>query len=126
MVFRRKKGYSKKEAERYASYGYEKIEKVLEIPLVDVNDIIRDHFNGCLNFFSLDVEGMDFEVLKSFDFSKYRPEVFCIETLSYAKDNSKRKLKEIIEYMHENVYMSYADTYINTIFADLEKWKNKQ
>ena len=62
------------------------------------------------------------QILKSFDFSHYRPEVFCIETLTYAENHSERKVTEILEFMKSNDYFNYADTYINTIFVDNKIW----
>lgn len=117
--------FSRTEAERYQSYGRQLIDKVVKIPLMTINDIL-DHFIGKeLNFVSLDVEGLDFEIIKAFDFDKQRPEVVCIETITYTEDNSEEKEYPIIEYMLENSYMVYADTYINTVFVDKQKWKNR-
>lgn len=117
--------FSREEAERYQSYGNQKILKVLKMKLMTVNEIIGKHFDRCPNLVSLDVEGLDYAILKSFDFEKLRPEVFCLETLSYTEDKSERKLTEIIDLMHEKGYLTYADTYINTIFVDADVWKKR-
>ena len=90
-----------------------------------VNEIIEHNFEKCPNLISLDIEGMDYLILQNFDFKKYRPEVFCVETLTYAEDKSERKLVEIIELMRINGYFSYADTYVNTIFVDNAAWNNR-
>jgi hypothetical protein len=71
------------------------------------------------------VEGLDYEIIQSFNLIEWRPEVFCIETITYTEDNSEQKEYQIIEYMLEHGYMVYADTYINTIFVDKQKWKNR-
>lgn len=117
--------FSREEAERYQSYGNQKILKVLKMKLITVNEIIGKHFDRCPNLVSLDVEGMDYAILKSFDFEKHRPEVFCLETLSYTEDKSERKLTEIIDLMHAHGYLTYADTYINSIFVDASAWSNR-
>ena len=115
--------FSKSEAERYASYPGKSIKEIIMLPLLTVNQIIQSNFKGKTpNFVSLDVEGMDFEIVNSFEFDKYRPEVFCIETLTYTEDNTERKLNNIIEYMLNKDYFLYADTYINSIFVDKKKW----
>ena len=110
--------FSKKEAERYQSYGTKKIVDIIKIPLISVNSIIEKNFKQTPNFVSIDVEGLDFDIIKSFDFSKYRPEVFCIETIEYTEDRSGRKINEIIELMKSKKYSVYCDTYVNTIFVD--------
>lgn len=117
--------FSRAEAERYQSYGKQRIVKTIRLALKPVNEIIEKNFERCPNLVSLDVEGMDYLILQNFDFTKYRPEVFCLETLSYTEDKSERKLTEIIDLMHENGYLTYADTYINTIFVDNAAWSNR-
>lgn len=114
--------FSKDEAERYQAYGNQRIEKVLEIPLVKVNRIIDENFNKSPNFVSIDIEGLDLEVIKSFDFSRHRPEVFCIETLIYTEDKTEKKIIEIMDHMKSQNYFVYADTYINTIFVNQASW----
>ncbi len=117
--------FSLEEATRYQANGKQKIEKIIDVPLVSINKVIEEYFPSCPNFISLDVEGMDFEIIKSFDFSKYRPQVFCIETLTYTDDKTERKLVEIIDYMKACDYIPYADTYINTIFVDKSAWAQR-
>lgn len=114
--------FSLEEATRYQSYGRHKIEEVIDVPLIPINKVIENSFLKCPNFVSLDVEGMDYEIIKSFDFSKHRPEVFCIETLTYTEDKTEKKLTDIIDHMKANNYIAYADTYINTIFVDRSAW----
>ncbi|MES2680309.1 MAG: FkbM family methyltransferase [Bacteroidota bacterium] len=118
--------FSKSEAERYAAYPGKEIKEIVKLPLLTVNEIIQKNFdNKTPNFVSLDVEGMDLEIIKSFDFSKFRPQVFCIETLTYTEDNSEQKLTEIIDYMLRQGYFLYADTYINSVFVEEKIWKTR-
>lgn len=118
--------FSKEEAERCVSYGNKKIEKVVKLPLVPINEIIQQHFHPVPDFVSLDVEGYDIVILKSFDFEKFRPKVWCIETLTYTEDKTERKIQETIDYMISKGYFVYADTYINTIFVDKTSWLNRK
>lgn len=117
--------FSRKEAERYQSYGRQLIEKIIKLPLISLNEILSNIKKNNLNFVSLDVEGLDYEIIKTFNFNLQRPEVFCIETITYTEDNSEQKEYQIIEYLLEHDYMVYADTYINTIFVDKQRWKKR-
>lgn len=117
--------FSQKEAERYQSDCQQTIEKVIRMPLVSINMLAEKYFKPHPNLVSLDIEGLDFEVLRTFDFERFRPEVFCVETLTYTTDKSERKLTEIIDLMHSRGYFSYADTYINTIFVDRNSWARR-
>lgn len=117
--------FSRDEAERYQSYGQQRILRTIRMKLKTINEIISQDLGKTPNLISLDVEGLDFAIMKNFDFSRYRPEVFCLETLTYTEDKSERKLTEIIDLMHANGYMTYADTYINTIFVDSAAWEKR-
>jgi FkbM family methyltransferase len=110
--------FSKEEAERYQTHENQKIESIIEIPLLSVNTIIDQYFKECPDLISIDVEGLDYDILTSMNFEKYRPMVICVETLTYSENNTQRKLTEILEYLAKKEYCVYADTYINTIFVD--------
>lgn len=125
MTTRTLNTFSKEEAERYASYGTQKIEQVLDIPLVPVNQILRENFDAPPNLLSIDVEGLDFEILKTYDFDHYGPEIICVETITYTEDASEQKLPEIKEFISSKGYFLYADTYINSIFVRKASWNNR-
>lgn len=118
--------FSKEIALECESFGNVKIIDTIKMPLVNINRIMEEHFKTAPNFVSIDVEGLDFEVLKSFNFSKYRPEVFCIETVTYSENNTEIKLTDIAEFMSSIGYMVFADTYVNTIFIDQKIWENRK
>jgi len=114
--------FSREVAERYQSYGRQRIERVTQVPIRNVNRIIEENFDRAPELVSLDIEGLDLPVLQSLDFSRHRPVVFCIETLSYTEDRTERKLDEIIDWMKRQDYMLYADTYINSVFVERQAW----
>lgn len=121
--------FSKEEAEAAVAsgnYGKQKIEKVIKIPLVAINEVMEKHFNRTPNFVSIDTEGFDLQILKSFDFSKYRPEVICVETSEIIGKNKIIKNEELIDFMKGKDYFVYADTYINSIFVDKKRWIYEQ
>jgi FkbM family methyltransferase len=117
--------FSKVDAQRYSQMT-QTIQRVIELPLITINEVIERHFAPHPNFISLDTEGMDLAIIKSLDFGRYRPEVFCIETLTYTEDKSEEKIPDIIDYMRANGYLVYADTYINTIFVERESWSARR
>lgn len=117
--------FSKEEAERYQAYGNNKIEEIISVKLIPVMQLIKSNFKNCPNIVSLDVEGLDLQILKDFDFTACRPQAFCVETLTYTENNTETKIDEIMNLMEHNGYFVYADTYINTIFVDQDAWKNR-
>jgi FkbM family methyltransferase len=117
--------FSREEAERVDSMGTYKIKNILTVPLMPINNIIEKNFKNCPDLISIDVEGLDLEIISTLDFQKYRPSVFCIETLTYSENKTEKKLKNIIEFMISKDYFVYADTYLNTIFVDRNQWLNR-
>ena len=107
--------FSKQEAESYARQPGYAIEKVIRLPLASVNDVIHDNFEGSPNFVSLDTEGWDVEIIRTFDFSHYRPEILSVETTSHVEQT---KLEEVFDLMQRAGYLAYADTYVNTLFVE--------
>ncbi len=114
--------FSKEEANFWEQEGNEeigkhKVEKVVKMPLLNINELMAQYFKPHPNLVSIDVEGFDFQILKGIDFNRFKPDVFCIETLGFAEDNREIKKKDIIRFFLDKEYFVYADTYINTIFC---------
>lgn len=112
--------FDKEEAERRVAYGTYKIEKVVNVKLIAINKLIKDYFDKYPDFLSIDIEGLDLEVLKSLDYTTYPVPVICVETCQYSENHIRPKDKSIAEFLCGKGYEVYADTYINTIFVNKE------
>lgn len=112
--------FSKEEALELDAGGKYKIDQVLSIPVRNINSVIRENFDKPIDLVSIDVEGWNEEIVRSFDFSLQRPFCFCIETLTFSETNSGKKLSGIIEVMQSNSYSVFADTHVNTIFLNCD------
>ncbi len=74
--------------------------KNFEVKTISINKVIEDEFKGVSpSYISVDTEGSEFEILNSFDFSKYRPIVFTVEH-NFTKLQSK-----IDQLMIKNKYV---------------------
>lgn len=71
--------------------------------------------NQDIDFLSIDVEGLDFLVLKSNDFLKYKPKVILIEVLGSSLENIYEN--EITIYLKKLDYIIYAKTANTIIFT---------
>lgn len=110
--------FDKAEAEHQvkATAGKVSIKEVRKMPLLDVNDVMAQHFKGkAPAFVSIDAEGWHFAILKSIDFARFRPPVICIETLV---SGEHRTLPEIPAFMHTKGYVERGGSFVNTIFVD--------
>jgi FkbM family methyltransferase len=117
--------FSRAESDRMVAECGEEILETRPIDVVTPARVQAEHFRDGLNFVSLDVEGLELEILQAFDFDANRPEVFCIETLSYAIDGTGRKDHRLIDWMASRGYAVHADTYVNTIFVDEDRARNR-
>lgn len=118
--------FSKQDAEQTISaphmYGHQQIERVEQIPVMGINELFNT-YPQYLDIVSIDTEGMDEEIIRAIDFSKYRPKIFCIETVTQSGSGVFEKNTSLITYLRQQNYIVYADTYVNTIFADKALWK---
>jgi FkbM family methyltransferase len=91
------------------------LEKVIRMPLLDINKVIAEHFQKTPDFISVDTEGLDLDILKSLDFNRFRPPIICAET---GMVGSKGIETRIIELMQAKNYSVRGSTIQNAIFVD--------
>lgn len=70
-----------------------------------------------IDFMTIDVEGLDFDVLKSLDLKKFRPKIILIEILDKSIDTLIEN--EVHKYLKEKKYSFFAKTF-NTNFFKCE------
>mgnify|MGYP006921422527 FL=1 len=85
------------------------ITEVRQIPIFTVEQIL--HHRRIPDFLSIDIEGMDFEVLQSIDFRRYPFKVVCVEIQPYSEE-------DIRTLMHNVGYYSIIKCGSNLIFVD--------
>lgn len=115
--------FSETEANEYvAEHGF-RIQNRVDIQVDTITNIVDRYNNGEFpDFLSVDVEGLDFQLIQSIDYKKSYPKVICVETITYSAKGRGVKQKEIINYLLSQGYMVFADTYINTIFVRKDLW----
>ena len=116
---------SREEAEFREKNGSYKVEKVIKIPLKNINAIIEENFSRTPDLMSIDVEGIDLAILESLDFDKHRPVALCVETITYSENRTEEKISEILDLVQSKGYLIYADTHINTIFVDEKRFRQR-
>jgi len=114
--------FSKSEYESMQAQG-KKLEAIKKIRLTTVAQVIEKHFNNQFpDFLSIDVEGMDFEILKSVDFNGPRPKVICVEAAEYSPVGAGARRNELIDFLVHKGYYEYANTNLNAIMVDRKFW----
>jgi FkbM family methyltransferase len=114
--------FSKSDAEHWVNVGMDGIGKfrspqVVIMPLMSINEIISK--TGTPDFLSVDVEGLDLEILRTLDFERYPIKCICVETLRHDQNQQASRDIESLRFMEKHGYIIYADTGINTIFVNL-------
>ncbi len=116
--------FSASEARKYVEQHGLRIVDTRRIRVQTFAQTVDTHLGRTPDLVSLDAEGLDLDILRAIDFSRHRPHVFCVETISYAAgDRSGVKNPGIHALMLGNGYRLYADTYINSIYVAESSWR---
>ncbi len=109
--------FSKEEADAVPARtdGRHFVQEVIDMKLLNVNHVMQTHFQRAPNLVSVDVEGLDLDILKTVDFARFRPDIFCVETVEMG---TFRFLPGILEFMESKNYAVRGGTFVNTIFVD--------
>jgi hypothetical protein len=92
-----------------------RIETVIKIPLLNINDVMREKWSAAPNVLSIDTEGFDLPILRSLDFKRFRPDVIVAETVELG---GRQPEVEILEFMVQQGYQVRGGSFINTVFVD--------
>lgn len=102
-------------AELRSQSSKDPVEKVIRMPLIQINRLMTDHFQHAPDLLSIDVEGMDLAVLRSLDFRAHRPAAICAET---KKPWMPHDSTPIARFLRRKGYVACAGSLYNTIFVD--------
>ncbi|HMK88495.1 MAG TPA: FkbM family methyltransferase [Methylocystis sp.] len=99
--------------------------EMTDVVMVDVktaSEIVREHFSAQrpLNLLCIDVEGLDFDILASFPFDEFRPEVVCVEAVSGAGADNSEAMSRL---MSERGYAPCLRTIGNVVYVEREALK---
>lgn len=108
-------GFSKELSEQRDGVGNYFIKFTKDIETATLEEILDQNLpkNQQIDFMSIDVEGLDFMVLKSNDFDTYKPKVVLIEILESSLSDIENN--EIAEFLKQYGYTIYAKA-VNTVF----------
>lgn len=109
--------FSKEEAEHQiqATNGRVRIQQVIKMPLLDINDVLAQYFPKPPSFLSIDAEGLHLAILKAIDYSRFRPVVICVETL---ESGTNKTMPDAAEFMMTKGYVQRGGSFVNALFVD--------
>jgi len=120
--------FSEESARQFVEEDGHEIVRTYKVPVMTLDQIINRYFkeSALPNFLNLDVEGWDYEIIKSAKFKNWRPTVVCIETVTYSTKKEQEKIVPLFKLLEDHGYFAYADTFINTIFVDKDVWEKRR
>lgn len=114
--------FSEAEKESLEKLG-NKLKEVKKIAMLPVNEVLEKYFAlKAPDLISIDAEGVDIDIIRSFDFSKYSPKVFCIETINYTPDGTGTRRIDLCDMIETAGYFEYANSNINSIYVNKVWW----
>lgn len=108
--------FSEKQARKNIVEAGRKLKGKTLVPVMSLKTILEKYLpkGQKIDLLSVDVEGMDLEVLSSNDWKKYRPEVIIAEDLSFDFDNPRKS--KIVNFLQGVGYNLVAKTPYSLIF----------
>lgn len=115
--------FDKKLSEKRRRDGWEIIEE-RKIKTTHINDILDKYLpkGQKIDFMNIDIEGLDFMVLKSLDWLKYHPDFILIEEIGLKdKDLTDYQRNRVYKFLKEKNYYLVGKTMITLIFKKMPK-----
>ncbi|MFT6206922.1 MAG: FkbM family methyltransferase [Colwellia sp.] len=111
-------GFSKELSGKRNGQGGYFVERTENIETTTLEDILNCNLpiNQPIDFLSIDVEGLDFKVLKSNNFDIYRPKVILIEILKSCLEDVLKS--EVAVYLTKENYCLYAKSVNTVVFIE--------
>jgi FkbM family methyltransferase len=94
------------------------LERVVKMPLVNINRIIAEELGSAPDLLSTDVEGLDEAILKTLDLQRFRPGVICAEGVSIYNNGDR---SDMAKYLASEGYIQRGGTMVNSIFLDSKR-----
>nr|WP_184487288.1 FkbM family methyltransferase [Neoroseomonas alkaliterrae] len=93
------------------------VRREFSVRCATINTLLGRHFaDGRIDLLSLDVEGLDAELLGELDFGRFAPKVIIVE--NDAEDCATgRAAASTVEMMRGKGYVFFGYTFVNTIYA---------
>jgi FkbM family methyltransferase len=96
-------------------FGPDLVERVVKMPLVPVNELIRTHLGQAPDLLSIDVEGLDLDILRTLDFEGLRPGAIVAETVQFGAPGVN---DDLYRFVVGKGYVVRGGSCINTVFVD--------
>ena len=94
------------------------VEEVLKVPLTTLTRLITERLDAAPDVLSTDVEGLDFDILRTLDLDRLRPGAICAESAWRTAQGANAPLTE---YLMSRGYVPVGGSLVNTVYVDGER-----
>ena len=105
--------FSSSSAQSYLELGHRLIRKS-SVSYLSLEKVLND--NKPFDFLSLDIEGLDLDVLRECDIATHDIDLICLETVAYSSGSLSHHILEYDNVMSRNGYTILARTPVNTLY----------
>jgi FkbM family methyltransferase len=109
--------FSPEQADKNIKEAGRKLVKKINVAVMPLADILASCGVEGVDLLSVDVEGMDLEVLQSNDWKKYRPKIIICEDLEF--DFGKPKASAVVKFLQGLGYKLVGKTPYSLILKDM-------
>lgn len=107
-----------------SAWGKQNIEKIRMVQASTINELLARHFPSGVDLISIDVEGLDYEILHELDFRRFQPRMIVVEIWGghYMKEQengayeNQVPAKTFIDFMRQKGYQLLVPLVLNGIF----------
>ncbi len=112
--------FEHRQAQAYIKQGFSILETV-NVDVLPLRDVLQKYAKGTkVDFMSIDVEGLEMQVLESNDWNKYKPLYICVESADYSKTKEgKSGYKRIGTFLQKVGYKKVFDNGLNSFYKNI-------
>lgn len=94
------------------------VERVVQMPLLNINRVIQEHGGKAPDLLSTDVEGLDEAIVRSLDLTRFRPGAICMETDPPSPSGRPSAMQR---YMAARGYIPRGGSLYNIVYVDVRR-----
>lgn len=90
--------------------------EIIDVPVLNINKVLAENKCENLDVLDIDIEGMDYDVLNTIDYDKFKIKVICAEYWGRSESRNLRSLMSSKGYIH------WMTTRENHVYLREEEW----
>ncbi len=94
------------------------VERVVKMPLLNLNRVIEEHLGRAPDLLSTDVEGLDEAIIRTLDLRRFRPAAICAEAVPTMKSG---RASTLTRYLAGKGYIPRGGSVYNTVYVDARR-----